>query len=194
MAPHIVSLPIPRLRHHLPLPRLQESRVTADSRSAWAGMRVSLPSFTTMRFVPVCIAVLRAAWAARRMAVDQARRSRSFASWMSLMVVGFLPTPAASALRPCYQRAPKRSPCRLHPAPAHNRYGRLYERATPTSALSEKSPYLCASELTKATFTTTSPTLLPPSLCPLESCPASQGRWSPPHELGPPCDAHPDAA
>ena len=41
------------------------------------------------------------------MAVEQARRSGSFASWMSLMVVGFLPTPAASALRPCYQRAPK---------------------------------------------------------------------------------------
>ena len=62
------------------------------ARSTFAGMLVSLPSFTMMRFVSVWMAVFRAASAARFMAAGDARKSGSLASWMFFMVIVLSPS------------------------------------------------------------------------------------------------------
>ena len=80
------------------------------SRKTCAGMRTSRPSFTTTRSVSVRIAVSRASSAARRIAATEARRSGFFASEMSFVVTGFLPTPAGSGSRLGCCIWPKRLP------------------------------------------------------------------------------------
>ena len=103
--------------------RFYRSVSRAFWRRSFAGMRVSLPSFTTMRSVPVSIAVLRAASAARFIAANEARRSGSLASAMSLMVVGALPIPAEPGFRLRYHTWPTHPPrtCTTVPGSAARR-------------------------------------------------------------------------